>query len=88
MVIELSNFGGNFADLPPFESVSLVKHSPMLLLKLPQLGVDVECPAEVSLPLLVSVLRHVPEAVEQLLRLFEQMAEFVDDFALVVRSGH
>ena len=33
-----------------------VKHSPVLLLKLPKASVDVEGPAKVSLPLLVPVL--------------------------------
>lgn len=59
-------------------------HSPVLLLELPELRVDVKGPPEVTLPLLVSVLRQVAQPVEQLLALLEQVAELEDDFALVV----
>ena len=58
--------------------------SPVLLLELPELGVDVECPAEVGLPLLVPVLGQVAQPVEQLLALLEQVAELDDDLALVL----
>lgn len=32
----------------------------MLLLKFPQLSVDIKCPSKVGLPLLVSILRKIP----------------------------
>lgn len=68
----------------------------MLLLELPQLGVDIEGATEVSLPLPVAILRQIPviqaksnylqqsllllgtdlpEPVEELLGLLEQVAE-------------
>jgi len=56
----------------------------VLLLELPELRVDVEGPPEVTLPLLVPVLRQVAQPVEQLLALLEQVTELEDDFALVV----
>lgn len=59
-------------------------YSPVLLLELPELRVDVKGPPEVTLPLLVSVLRQVAQPVEQLLALLEQVAELEDDFTLVV----
>lgn len=63
--------------------------SPVLLLELPELRVDVEGPPEVTLPLLVPVLRQVAQPVEQLLALLEQVAELEDDFALmVVHASH
>lgn len=65
-------------------SPSILIHSPVLLLELPELRVDVKGPPEVTLPLLVSVLRQVAQPVEQLLALLEQVAELEDDFALVV----
>ena len=39
---------------------------------------------DTNLPLLVSVLRQISQAVEQLLRFFEQMAKLVDDSAIKV----
>lgn len=64
-------------------------HSPVLLLELPELRVDVEGPPEVTLPLLVPVLRQVAQPVEQLLTLLEQVAELENDFALmVVHASH
>ena len=50
----------------------------MLLLEFPELCVDIKCSAEVSLPLLMAVLRHVAEAIEQLLGLLQQVAELID----------
>jgi hypothetical protein len=49
MIVELSDFRCDFSNLPPLEAVSRIEDGPMLLLKLPQLRVDVERPAEVSL---------------------------------------
>ncbi|KYM78751.1 hypothetical protein ALC53_10805, partial [Atta colombica] len=50
---------------------------------------DVEGPPEVTLPLLMPVLRQVTQPVEQLLALFEQVTEFENDFALmVVHASH
>jgi hypothetical protein len=49
MIVELSDFRCDFSDLPSLEAVSRIEDGPMLLLKLPQLRVDVERPAEVSL---------------------------------------
>lgn len=43
--------------------------SPVLLLELPQLGVDVKRPSEVGLPLLVSILRQVSANRSKLLEL-------------------
>ena len=59
----------------------------MLLLKFPQLCVDVKGPSEVSLPLLVPVLRHVAETVEQLLGLLQQVTELTDDLPLLLLHG-
>ena len=75
MVVELADFGGNFPYLPTFQTIAGIENGPVLLLELPQLGVDVEGAAKVSLPLLVSVLGQVTEAVEKLLRLFQQMTK-------------
>lgn len=78
----------SFSPSLPF-SCPYLYYSPVLLLKLPQLRVDVEGPPEVTLPLLVPVLRQVTQPVEQLLALFEQVTEFEDDFALmVVHASH
>lgn len=61
----------------------------MLLLELPEFGVDVEGTAKVSLPLFVAVLGQIPKTVEQLLALLKQVDELGDDFALVVlHAGH
>ena len=61
----------------------------MLLLELPELGVDVEGTAKVCLPLLVAVLGQVPQPIEQLLTLFKQVTKLEDDFSLViVHSSH
>lgn len=49
VIIELSDFRCNFSDLPSLESIASVENDSMLLLKFPQLRVDVECAAEVSL---------------------------------------
>ena len=59
----------------------------MLLLELPQPRVDIERAAEVRLPLLVAVLGEVAEAVEQLLRFLQQVAELIHDPSLVLRHG-
>lgn len=55
----------------------------MLLLELPQLGVDVERAAKVRLPLPVPILGQIAEPVEQLLRLFEQVAKFQHYFPIL-----
>lgn len=83
MVVELADFGSDFSDLPSLESVSRIEHGTVLLLELPQLGVDVKRATEVGLPLFVSVLRQIPEAVEELLGLFQEMAKLADDLPLV-----
>lgn len=49
MIIKLSDFRGYLADLPSLEAVAGVQDDSMLLLELPQLGVDVERASEVSL---------------------------------------
>ena len=49
MVVKLSNFRCDFSDLPSLEAIPVVKNSAMLLLKLPQLGVDVKRTPEVGL---------------------------------------
>ena len=59
----------------------------MLLLELPQLRVDVKCSAEVSLPLLVTVLGHVTQAIEQLLGLLQQVAELPHHLPLLLLHG-
>lgn len=60
MVVQLSDLGGYFPNLPPFQAVLGVQDLAVLLLELPQFGVDVEGPSEVRLPLLVPVLGQVP----------------------------
>lgn len=55
----------------------------MLLLELPQLGVNVERATEVGLPLPMAVLRQIPEPVEQLLRLLQQVAELQHYFPIL-----
>ena len=57
MIIELSDFRGYFANLPASQAVLGVKNLAMLLLKLPELGINIERPAKVCLPLPMSVLR-------------------------------
>ena len=59
----------------------------MLLLELPQLCIDVKRSAKVGLPLLVSVLGHIPEAVEELLGLFQEVAKLVDNFSVLLVTG-
>ena len=59
----------------------------MLLLEFPELCVDIKCSAEVSLPLLMAVLRHVAEAIEQLLGLLQQVAELPDNLPLFLLHG-
>lgn len=60
VVVELPDLGGDLADLPSLQPVLGVEDLAVLLLELPQLGVDVEGAAEVRLPLLVPVLGQVP----------------------------
>lgn len=61
MVIQLAYLGRDLAYLPSLETVLAVEDVTMLLLEFPQLRVHIERPAEVRLPLLVPVLRQVPE---------------------------
>ena len=61
-----------------------VQDSPMLLLELPKFCVDVKSPAEVSLPLLVTILGHVPQTIEQLLGLLQQVTELVDHLSFLL----
>lgn len=71
MIIKLADFGGDFANLPALEAVTSIESGPMLLLKLPQFGVNVEGAAEIGLPLFMAILRQVTEAIKKLLRLFQ-----------------
>ena len=59
----------------------------MLLLELPQLCINVKGSAKVGLPLLVPVLGHVPEAVKELLGLFQEVAKLVDNFPVLLVTG-
>ena len=59
----------------------------MLLLKFPQLCVDVKGPSKVSLPLLVTVLGHVTQAIEQLLGLLQEVAELAHNLPLLLVHG-
>ena len=54
----------------------------MLLLELPQFSVDIKGSSEVCLPLLVTILGHVTQTIEQLLGLLQEVAELVDDLPL------
>lgn len=65
MVVELSNLGGNLANLPALETILGVEDLAMLLLKLPQLRVDVKGASKIRLPLLVAVLGKVSEKGEK-----------------------
>lgn len=85
MVVQLAYFRSDFANLPSLEAIPRVENGTMLLLEFPQLGVDVKGPTEISLPLFVAVLRQVTEPVEQLLRLFKEVAKLTDNFSLVFR---
>jgi len=60
VIIELPNFASYFSDLPAFQAVLWVQNHAMLLLELPQLCVNIEGAAEVSLPLPMAVLRQIP----------------------------
>lgn len=60
MVVKLANLRCNFSNLPTFQTKFRVEDLTVLLLELPELGVNVEGAAKVGLPLLVSVLRKVP----------------------------
>ena len=72
-----------------FEKIILppIKYGSMLLLELPQFSVDIECSSKVSLPLLVTVLGHVTQTIEQLLGLLQEVAELVDDLPLFLVHG-
>ena len=59
----------------------------MLLLELPQFSVDVKSSSKVSLPLLVTILGHVTQTIEQLLRLLQEVAELVDNLPLFLVHG-
>lgn len=59
MVVELANLGRDLSNLPPFEAKLGVEYLSVLLLELPQFGVDVEGASEVGLPLFVSILGQV-----------------------------
>lgn len=59
VVVQLSNLGGNLPNLPPLQAVLGVKHLSVLLLKFPQLRVDIEGATKIGLPLLMAVLRQV-----------------------------
>ena len=59
----------------------------MLLLELPQFSVDVKRSSKVSLPLLVTVLGHVTETIEQLLGLLQQVAELPHHLPLLLLHG-
>ena len=84
VVVELSDLGGDVSDLRPPESVLLVQDGPVGLLVLPQLGVDVEGPAEVALPLLLTVRGQVPQAVEELATFFEERNKLLNDSPVIV----
>ena len=58
----------------------------MLLLKLPQLGVDVKRASEIGLPLiiLVPILGQLSESIKQLSTLVEQMNELGYNFLLIL----
>ena len=55
MVVELPDLRGYLADLPPLEAVARVQHDPVLLLELPQLGVDIKCASKVGLSIVISL---------------------------------
>ena len=59
----------------------------MLLLELPEFSVDVKSSSKVSLPLLVTILGHVTQTIEQLLRLLQEVAELVDNLPLFLVHG-
>lgn len=64
----------------------------MLLLKLPKFGVDIKGTAKIGLPLLVSILREISQAIEELLGLVQQIAKVCHSFPLtkwdVIISSH
>lgn len=60
MIIKLANLACYFADLPALQAILGVQHHAMLLLELPQLGVDIESATEVCLPLPMAILRQIP----------------------------
>ena len=57
--------------------VEPVKDGSMLLLELPKFSVDIKSSAKVALPLLMSILWHVPQTIEQLLGLLQQVTELI-----------
>ena len=67
--------------LPPIQDGSV------LLLELPQFSVDVKRSSKVSLPLLVTVLGHVTQAIEQLLGLLQEVAELAHNLPLLLVHG-
>ncbi len=89
MIVQLSDLGGNLADLPPFQRVLLFKDMPMLLLIFPQLGVNIERAAKIRLPLviLVPVLGQLSQAVKQLSTLVQQVNKLGHDLLIVIVSG-
>ena len=72
-----------------FEKIILppIKYGSMLLLELPQFSVNIKCSSEVGLPLLVTILGHVTQTIEQLLRLLQEVAELVDNLPLFLVHG-
>ena len=58
----------------------------MLLLEFPQFGIDVEGAAKIGLPLFVSILRKISQAVKQLFGLFQKVTKLTNDFPLIF--GH
>lgn len=61
MIVKLSNFGGDFTNLPTLQTKFGVKNLAVLLLKFPQLCINVKGAAKVCLPLLVTILGQVSE---------------------------
>lgn len=59
MIIKLSDFAGYFANLPAFQSIFGVEDHAMLLLKLPELCVDIEGASKIGLPLPMPILRQI-----------------------------
>lgn len=61
MIVKLSNFGSDFTNLPTLQTKFGVENLAVLLLKFPQLCINVEGAAKVCLPLFVTILGQVSE---------------------------
>mmetsp|Transcript_30722 Transcript_30722/g.70827 ORF Transcript_30722/g.70827 Transcript_30722/m.70827 type:complete len:215 (+) Transcript_30722:1262-1906(+) len=64
VIVELANLGRDLTNLVALQTISffVLQNLPVVLLKLPKLGVDPEGFVEVGLPVSMTVLRKVPQA--------------------------